>query len=266
MIVESALPLAGIRVLVTRPEKQSGTLCNLIEENGGAALRLPTIELQPPVDPDSAEQLCKSLGEFQIALFVSRNAVDWAFDLFLNKTGIPDGLSIMAIGAGTARQIQQYGINDVRFIKGGANSEAFLELDELQADAVRGKRIIIFRGQGGREVLASELRERGALVEYAEVYRRVQPQYDKDFVHKTWIDEPPDVIVVTSNEGLQNLFNMTAADDHAFLLNTPLVLIGSRMSSLARQLGFNRTPAIARVTSDQGLLESIISTVGDENR
>lgn len=266
MIAGSGLPLNGIRVLVTRPENQSGTLCEMIEENGGVALRLPTIELQPPDDPARAEQICSRLAEFQIAIFISSNAVDWAFDLFLDKNAIPDGLAIMAIGAGTARQIRQYGINDVSFLEGSANSEALLELDELQADTIRGKRVIIFRGQGGRELLADGLRNRGARVEYAEVYRRIRPHYEEDIIHKIWVDTPPDVIVVTSGEGLENLFTMTAPGDHKLLLSTQLVLIGSRMSEQARQLGFDRVPAIARETSNRGLLETVIATVGEGKR
>jgi uroporphyrinogen-III synthase len=266
MINQSELPLNGIRVLVTRPAKQTDSLCSLIEKSGGVTMRLPTMDLQAPDDPEQVEQLCKCLTEFQIAIFISRNAVDWAFDLFIDKADIPAGLSIMAIGAGTAEQLKQYGVTDVCFAKGSANSEAFLELDGLQADAVEGKRIIIFRGQGGREVLADGLRKRGAQVRYAEVYRRVQPRYDEDIIHNLWIDTPPDVIVVTSNEGLQNLFNITAADDHKQLLRTPLVSIGKRMSDLASQLGFGRLPVVARETSDQGLLESLIATVGEMNQ
>jgi uroporphyrinogen-III synthase len=266
MINQSELPLNGIRILVTRPAKQTNSLCSLIEKNGGVAMRLPTINIQAPDDPEQAERLCKRLTEFQIAIFVSRNAVDWAFDLFINKSDIPIGLSIMAIGAGTAERLKKYGVSNAYFAKGRASSEAFLELDGLQANVVQGKRIIIFRGQGGRDVLANGLCERGAHVKYAEVYRRVQPRYDENIIHKLWIDTPPDVIVVTSNEGLQNLFNITAADDHKKLLKTPLVSIGKRMSDLASQLGFVRPPVVARETSDQGLLESMITTVGEMNQ
>jgi len=266
MIGQSELPLDGIRILVTRPAKQTGPLCSLIEKSGGVAMRLPTIDLQAPDDPGQVEQICKRLTEFQIAIFVSRNAVDWAFDLFIDKADIPAGLAIMAIGTGTAEQLKQRGISNVCFAKGSANSEAFLELSGFQADVVKDKQIIIFRGQGGREVLADGLRKRGAQVRYAEVYRRVQPRHDEDIIHKLWIDTPPDVIVVTSNEGLQNLFNMTAVDDHKQLLRTPLVSIGKRMSGLADQLGFSRLPVVARETSDQGLLESVIDTVGEMNQ
>ena len=171
MINQPELPLNGIRILVTRPAKQTDSLCSLIEKSGGVAMRLPTINLQMADNPGQAEQLCKRLTEFQIAIFVSRNAVDWAFDQFIDKVDLPTGLSIMAIGTGTADQLKRHGVSDVCFAKGSANSEAFLELDELQADAVQGKRIIIFRGQGGRDVLADGLRERGAHVMYAEVYR-----------------------------------------------------------------------------------------------
>lgn len=265
MIVAPVLPLSGKTVLVTRPDRQSGRLCSLIEENGGTAVRLPTIEIRPPQDPAPVLEICRRLGDFQIAIFVSRNAVEQVFETFLSENGIPGGLSVMAIGAGTASQIRCHGVKIVSHLSGTANSEEFLELDELQPEAIRGKRVIIFRGQGGRELLADVLRKRGATVEYAEVYQRVVPQYDEDMIHSIWTGNRPDVMVVTSNEGLQNLITITAPGDREYLLDTPLVVIGTRTSELATELGFRRMPVIARETSDQGLLDTVIATVGTGN-
>ncbi|NIQ15763.1 MAG: uroporphyrinogen-III synthase, partial [Candidatus Dadabacteria bacterium] len=69
-----------------------------------------------------------------------------------------------------------------------------LKIEELQADSIINKKILIFRGQGGRELLADSLRERGAEVEYIEVYKRHCPQYDQSKLDEVWSNSGPEII------------------------------------------------------------------------
>jgi uroporphyrinogen-III synthase len=130
-----------------------------------------------------------------------------------------------------------------------------LATDALQHAAC--KRILIVRGEGGRELLAETLKQRGARVEYAEVYRRriasaslneLLPPAQRDTIN---------IIIVTSNEILSTLVDMAKGDYRTWLLRTPLAVIGMRTAALARELGFTYPPIMAKAASDAALMEAI---------
>lgn len=98
-------------------------------------------------------------------------------NLIRARRQLPASLRIAAIGKGSAKVLAQYGVQNVITPKQKFDSEALLELPELQA--ITGKRIVIFRGDGGRELLDDELARRGARYEYAECYRHQKP-HDAD--------------------------------------------------------------------------------------
>ncbi len=122
---------------------------------------------------------------------------------------------------------------------------------------VAGKRIVIFRGEGGRELLAETLRQRGATVEYAEVYRRAVPEAGAEQLQHVLRKNCIDIVTVTSNEGLQNLLHMAGDACRCRLLRLPLVVISQRTALLAAKLGFTHAPMIAHQSSDQGLVGAI---------
>jgi len=250
--------LAGKIILVTRPVQQSETLCRMIESRGGMAIRFPVIGIKPPPDPDS---LCQTLGrvaDYDIGIFISRNAVNCTMELLNKEIHALYNLKLIALGKATAQSLQQAGFTDISHTDSIASSETLLELPVLQAGLVKGTRVIVFRGVGGREFLAEALTERGAVVDYAEVYQREPVQYENGTLDRIWLHERPDYVVITSNEGLQYLFDMLSSEQKAILLDTQLVVLGSRMADLAKKLGFNKSPVIAEETSDKGLLKAII--------
>ncbi len=123
--------------------------------------------------------------------------------------------------------------------------------------AMTGKRVVIFRGDGGREKLAQELTQRGAVVEYAEAYRRGQPQQDVQPLLQAWARNEIDVIVITSGEGLRNLFDMVGKLGQQWLRNTRLLVLNKRIEAIARQLGNKLPPLLADETSDEGILHCL---------
>ena len=169
--------LHGWRVLVTRPAAQAERLSDLIQKRGGEALQLPVIEISPPADPPGTENLLCRIGNADLGIFVSRNAVTWTWKLLGENRGLPGNIRLLAVGEGTAAELSRAGFDDVAHAGGTSDSEALLQLPELQEERVRGKHVLIFRGMGGRELLADTLRQRGATVEYIEVYRRTAPSY-----------------------------------------------------------------------------------------
>lgn len=248
--------LTGVTVLVTRPAHQSAPLCALIAAEGARALSLPAIEILPPQDPTPAAALFATLPQYDLVIFVSANAV--TYGLALLHSPWPPALKIAAVGARTAAALQTAGLTVDVSAPPPHNSEALLDTAALYGLA--GKRVLIVRGEGGRELLADTLRARGAHVDYAQVYRRARPAPVADEIRLEQLSpETVDVVVVTSNEGLRNLAEMARDAQAAWVMQRPLVVIGRRAVSVAREQGYTQTPYIADEASDAGLLAALIS-------
>jgi uroporphyrinogen-III synthase len=124
---------------------------------------------------------------------------------------------------------------------------------------VSGQDVLIVRGEGGREALRAELEKRGARVRYAEVYARRRPGTAE--LNGVWRASPPDIIVTTSNEGLENLVEMTDAGRREMLFSTPLVVTSGRARARAAELGFRGRVATAASADDSVLFECLVSLV-----
>jgi uroporphyrinogen-III synthase len=162
-----------LRVLVTRPAGQAQRLCGLLEAAGHECVRLPTIEIQPAADPYRLEAIADTLEDYDLAVFVSVNAVQMGLEPILDQRDWPEHTQIATVGARSAEALTAYGLSVDLVPEHRFNSEALLALEELED--MSGRNVVIFRGNGGREVLRDTLLERGAEVEYVEVYRRVCP-------------------------------------------------------------------------------------------
>ncbi len=278
--MSSAYPLANTVVLVTRPAHQAQHLCALIEAEGGQAIAFPVLEIQDLQDSSVVMRLIQRLDEFDIAIFISANAVIKAMDLVLPHRDWPSHLQIAVVGARTADALQEYGLTVDICPEEKFNSEALLGLPEMQDMA--NKKIVIFRGEGGRELLADTLRQRGADIEYAEVYRRSKPADTLGgsgaSLRSPHVDILPDggtarnlavnfegllvtgkinIIVVTSNEGLRNLWEMAGSAGQEVLMHMPLAVISPRIAIAAQELGVKCPAWVAPEANDEGLLAAI---------
>jgi len=249
-------PLAGTTVVVTRPVHQAEPLCQLIESCGGTALRFPTLDIGEPSNQHVLRRIVKNLDQYDIAIFVSPNAVEWGMKFIQDSGGLPTTLKIAAVGQGTTRKLASFGISVDIFPGEQFNSESLLATEELQQ--IAGKRIVILRGEGGRELLAEQLRQRGASVEYAECYRRLRPDADSSMLSAKLADGSIDIITVTSNEALQNLCAMVDESDLVRLRKLPLIVVSDRARQLALELGFSVPVIISGKVSDDALLDAII--------
>jgi uroporphyrinogen-III synthase len=240
-------PLSGLKVLVTRPAKQAEPLCQLITAQGGEVIRLPTLEIVA-IEPHHALTTC-SLAQFDIAIFISVNAVEYAIpELLKSHPHFPQSLELLTVGQRTATRLTDWGLSALcpNF---PYNSEALLAMPQLQT--VTDKKIVIFRGEGGRELLAETLKQRGAQVEYINVYRRVQSPTP------TWVTTlDPNVIVVTSNESLHYLLEML--QHQRWIKQTPLVVMSERIRLEAITLGIQAPIFVAPQASDEGLLQALL--------
>ena len=240
-------PLRGTRVAVTRPRHQAQPICQEINNAGGLAIEFPALEIQYIGDEQSDWVL--QLGSTDWGIFISSNAVIGTRNIL--GAELPPQLALAAVGPSTAQAAEQLWQRPVLLPATQYNSEGLLALTQLQQ--LNGQKICIFRGQGGRELLAEELRHRGAQVHYAEVYKRCQPALDMAKL----ISAHPDVLLVTSNEALQNLFNMAGNSHRAWLLDQALVVISHRTAQLATSLGFKHAASIAKQADSQGLLQAL---------
>ena len=249
------IDLRGCTVVVTRPTHQAGNLCGLIEAAGGQVIIFPVLAIAAPQDPQAVVAVLQRLAQFDLAVFISPNAVDYGLRYAAQVGGLPAHLQIAAVGAGTARALQTAGHPPTLVPEHDFNSEALLALAALQQ--VAGKKVVIFRGEGGREHLADTLRSRGAQVEYVQVYRREKPPVDRAVLLDAWVRNGISAIVVTSNESLQNLFDLVGSEGQAYLRDTQLVVVSERAVELARRLGVQRTPVVAERAGDDAIVAAL---------
>ena len=225
--------LAGLSVLVTRPASQSDGLCDLIEQAHGRPVRYPAMQIQGPADKHAARRQLAAAGNARLLIFVSVNAVQYAFPLLPEQ--LPLDIDIAAVGSATARALQEVGL-DPTLVPERMDSEGLLALQALHD--VAGKSVFILRGNGGRELLHDTLHERGALVEQIEVYRRGLPQRaaGTDNLLRNWT-QLVDVVTASSQAILDNLFTLLGDDGAQRLRETPLVVVSRRVAEHAVERG-----------------------------
>jgi uroporphyrinogen-III synthase len=244
-------PLAGLRVLVTRPRHQNEQLCELIRAAGGAPLVFPLLEIAPPRDVAGLDQVLDTLPQTDMAIFISANAVAFGLARVRARLGaMPAQVRLAAVGQASAQALATEGLTDVLVPSERFDSEALLALPALQQ--IQGRRVVIFRGEGGREHLATTLRERGAQVAYAECYRRLRPPDDGPALRALLDRDTIDIVVVTSGEALATL--------HAWLgpalAPLPLLVVSERIAAAARAAGA-RQVQIADAASDTALIAAL---------
>ena len=258
--------LNDVRILVTRPAHQADVFCHLLEEQGGQAIRLPVIEIEAMALSQKMSAVIDNIDDIDFAIFISPNAVEYGLSVLFDHGKIPDKLKLVTIGQASAQKMQQLlGRMPTIYPTEHYNSEALLALESLQCDKVNHKKILIFRGRGGREFLAEKLRQRGAWVEYAEVYARKKPSPENSMLESIWHhDTSPDIVTVTSNEGLCNLLAMFERANEQYdsclekLLQTPLVVVTEKMRISAQKSGFKNVIIIHARSSNEALLESVL--------
>ena len=177
----------------------------------------------------------KRLGHFDLIVFVSPNAVRVALPRMLTRGGIPLQAKVAAVGPGTAAELKKNGVENIISPQEGADSEALL--GELSDVRLEGARMLIVRGQGGREFLADALRARGAAVEYFECYRRIKPVRDtRELV--SWLDRDAiKACLATSSSIIENLFEMAGIAGRSRLCAVPFFVPHPRVAVTAFSQG-----------------------------
>ena len=225
--------LAGIRALVTRPQAQSAALCAAIRAAGGEAIAQPLLRIEPVATSLPGA----GLKEQDIAIFISANAVKHALALLrAQRLEWPAGLRCLAIGHATHRALCAAGLDVAEGGAAAMNSEELLQSAVLRDPARR--RILLVKGEGGRELLRTVLQERGATVTEWVVYRRCVEAVDIADFTRMLRDASVNVLCASSGETLERLLGLLAQVPAGTIpAGTPVVVPGERVAALARRAG-----------------------------
>ena len=259
-------PLTGLHVVVTRPARQAGGLCRRLRKAGAEVLRFPALEIVQP-DNIEVEQSLLHAGWAQsdLAVFVSANAVRGARQLLARRHLPAGGPQVACVGPATARALVRAGRAPDLVPEQSYDTEGLLALPALQGD-LQGLRVLVIRGDGGRELLSRTLRERGATVSRVSVYRRQRPQPDAQRTARVWEGErAPDVVTATSPQILENLLAMVPEGvAHERLLASRLVVVSERMIDTVSQTGFQKPPLVADNPGDAAVVACLTAWYAGE--
>lgn len=247
--------LVGKTVLVTRPSHQADYLSGRIKELSGEPWLFPVLEIADSEDKQPLLDVIKQLDSYDLAVFVSPNAVERVMPLIHANRSWPESVQLATVGKGSADALGRYGVTKVLFPKDGSDSEALLRMPLLQR--MQSKRVVIFRGNGGRKLLGDILCKRGAEVEYVECYRRYKPEIDTAPLVKYWGGAGIDAVTISSSEGLRNLFDMLGEAGQPLLKITPVFTAHTRIEQQARELGIEKiyhTPL-----GDEGTIQGLLA-------
>jgi len=209
----SAVNQASIPVVITRPRAQCGALAGLVAALGREVVVLPLLEIAPLPDPAALLHELAHLADYALVAFVSPNAIDAAF---AHIKAWPPQVALAVLGEGSRQCLAAHGIDDggytIHSPADPARSDSEHLMAALDTGALAGKRVLIVRGETGRELIADGLRAAGAVVTTVAAYRRRIPALTPALAAQlaALIERPGDWIV-TSSEALRGLFDLLEA-------------------------------------------------------
>ncbi|MGX9462011.1 uroporphyrinogen-III synthase [Shewanella sp. A14] len=237
-----------MKVLLTRPSGRNQAMEEQLSLRGVAYFVTPLLSVV-----ETTEQLTPSvLDNTDNLLFISTNAVDFAAQKLQRQ--FPTHCRYFAVGQATADTLAQYNINAYTSPELSQDSEGLLSLPQLQH--IDKQSFIIIRGIGGRETLAEQLTERGAHVNYWQVYQRTTPTFDRHDICQQWKSFGIDTIIVTSGEILSNLVDLVPKESFAWLRACHIIVPSHRVEIQAKAMGLTHITN-ANGANTQAILASL---------
>ncbi|MFM4726361.1 uroporphyrinogen-III synthase [Aeromonas caviae] len=235
--------------LVVRPAAQANQLVQMLRQRGHAPLCCPLLETRPGCD---LPHLGDMLREADLVIAVSMHAVHFAHYFLLQTGQTWPHIDYFAVGQASADAFAEVGIQAL--CPADPRSEGLLALPALQG--VSGRRVLILRGNDGRDLIARTLASRGALVHYCATYERHYPDLDGDALTRHWQAAGLDSLLITSGELLQRLLALVPGPQHPWLYDRLLVVPSPRVAEMAEGAGFTRI-VIAQGASNQALVAAL---------
>lgn len=244
-------------ILVTRPSPTGEQLVSRLRASGRGAWHMPLIDFAPGRELAQLADRLDALHTGDLLFVVSQHAIHYA-DPYLRRLGRgwPAGLNYYAVGRRSGLLLHSVSGLPVTWPQQGETSEDLLTLPTLQH--IDGKRALILRGNGGREVLEQALIARGAQAEYCECYQRSPVHYDGEAQSRRLLDLKIDTLVITSGEMLQQFYTLIPEyyRQH-WLMACRLVVVSDRIGSLARQLGWTDI-VVANAADNDALMRALL--------
>ncbi len=244
--------LAGLTVIVTRPARQAARFIRLLGEHRATAIAFPTLAIEA-VKIDEPQR--PALDNFEWVIYTSANAVEHS----LPQLGRPGKSRVGAIGRATARSLAEAGIAVHAVPASGFDSEGLLAHPDMSEP--RGRRILIVKGVGGRDVLRAGLAARGAEVSTADVYRRARPEPSGQALDELSRAAGSGRVVatVTSSEVLESLLSMAPEAHYPWLRDATLLVPGDRVAAEARRLRWRGPLVVSGSAEDEAMLAALES-------
>ncbi|MET3131495.1 uroporphyrinogen-III synthase [Oxalobacteraceae bacterium GrIS 1.11] len=202
-------------VVITRPLAQAGPLAERVAALGLPVLVLPLLEIHPLADGTALAAALAELDTYAMVAFVSPNAIEAAFAHIVRW---PAGVTLAVLGEGSRAALAAHGLTsacaDIVSPPDTAPSDSEHLLGSLDLVRLRGRRVLIVRGESGRELMADGLRLAGADVTVVAAYRRCVPALSAALAatlrgllarNNDW--------VITSSEALRGLLQLLAEMD-----------------------------------------------------
>lgn len=245
-------PLTGATVVVTRPAASAAGLKRRVAALGGTALALPGVAVRASEDAAAVRTALRAARAADVAIFISPNAVRYAFAL-LPRLRFAQTTLVCAVGSATAQALARRGVRGVIRPADRQDSEGLLALPQLAR--LRRCRVVLIGAPGGRELLSQTLRERGASLRPVHVYRRASPRWNRR--HATALENaaPPLLTLLSSSEVLANLAQGLAPPLFAKLAAGECIVSSLRLAEAARAAGFGRV----HIAASAGMTDMLIA-------
>lgn len=240
--------LAGQRIVVTRAVHQAEELAAPLRDRGAEVVLLPTIGIAAPLDPAPLRGAAAECDRYDWILFTSANAID----AFAAELAGPCQANIATVGAATREAAERKGFS-VRITPEKYVAESLLEA--FHSENVKGMRVLIPSAAVTRDVVATELRNRGAEVTVVTAYRNVVPAASEKQAPLIFREPYPDWVTFTSSSAADNLVRMIGT---AALERLKIATIGPVTSDSVRQHGL-QVVREAEVHSVAGLVAALCS-------
>jgi uroporphyrinogen-III synthase len=250
-------------VVITRPRPQAMELAGAVTAIGRTARVLPLLEIAPLPDQSLLAATLARLTDYALVAFVSPNAIDAAF---AHIRAWPAGTRLGVLGDGSRVALARHGINDdntdIVSPPDPAHSDSEHLLQALDLPALAGRRVLIVRGEHGRELMADGLRAAGALVDTVAAYRRSVPALTPALADElgALLARQNDWII-TSSEALRGLVGLVQRLDGGAsvvkMQQQHLIVPHARIAETARALGFGRVTLTG--SGDERLLAALQS-------
>lgn len=186
------VPLAGLRVVVTRAAAQAEGLAEAYRRAGAEVALLPLLEVTPPSDPTPLAAAAARLAEHAWVAFTSANAVD-AFAEHVDAW--PDGIRLAAVGDATARALAARGLA-ADLVPARSDAEGLAA--ELAPRLAPEEPVLVPQAADARPTLIAALTAAGARVTAVVAYDKRLPADAERRARELFADSPLGWVTFTS--------------------------------------------------------------------